>query len=148
VSFSYQYGNNPAIDYPRLLISDTQDENHVFEDQEILAATQIELGVWQSGMFWSGAQGVTPLPTPPVPYRRIAATLLDAIASNKSRLSSVTQLLDVHLSPEVAAKALRDQAASLRETDDNSGAFVIIEQVNGPSSFRDRWWKTLQRMSA
>lgn len=70
--------------------------------------------------------------------------LLDSIAANKARLSSITQLLDVQLSPSVAAKALRDSAASLREEDD-CGAFVIIEQAQQPFGFKDKWWAQMQR---
>ena len=144
------------IDYPRLLVSDTQQYAadgvtpiYIFSDQEIGAATQIETSVWQSSMFFSGPQGIAQLPSqPPTPWRRIAATLLDALCANKSRLAAVQQILDVKLSPEKAAAALAAQAKALREADDNSGAFVIIEQVNDVFSFRDRYWKTVQRQIA
>lgn len=146
MAFTYNFGANPPIDYPRLLISDTQDLNHVFEDSEIMAAYLIQASTWQSGMFFS-ANGGTYLPQTPVSYFRVAALLLDAIASNKSRLSSITQLLDVKLDPSKAAKALHDQAEAYREVDDNSGAFAIIEQVNDQFSFRERWWKQWQRQA-
>lgn len=148
MGFSYQGGANPAIDYPRLLISDTDPTSFIFHDSEIQAVANIEMGAWQSGQFYDGIQGTARLPSLPIPYRRIAATLLDALASNKSRLASVTQLLDVKLSPNLAAVSLRDQAQAYRDADDNSGAFVIIEQVNGPGSFRDRFWRTVQRANA
>jgi hypothetical protein len=154
-TFSYQGGLNPPIDYPRLIISDTQQfaadgvtPIYVFSDQEIQAATAIELAVWQSAQFWCGPQGTTPLNTQATPWRRIGATLLDSLAANKSRLSAVQQILDVKLNPSLAAKALQDQAQALRDADDNSGAFVIIEQVNDTFSFIDRYWKTVQRQSA
>jgi len=38
MAFTYNFGANPQIDYIRLLISDTVDLNHVFEDSELLAA--------------------------------------------------------------------------------------------------------------
>ncbi len=152
MSFSYQFGANPPIDYPRLLISDTiqfapngTTPIYIFEDSEILAATQIEISVYQSAQFYNAGGGTLTLPTFVTPWRRIAATLLDAVAANKSRLSAITQLLDVHLSPGVAAKSLRDQAQALRDADDNSGSFAIIEQVNNQFSFRDRFWATIQR---
>jgi hypothetical protein len=155
-TFTYQGGLNPPIDFPRFIISDTQEfaadgttPIYVFSDQEILTATKIEMSVWQSGQFWSGPQGVTPLQNSQViPWRRIGATLLDSMAANKAKLSSVLQILDVKLNPNLAAKALMDQAAALREADDNSGAFVLIEQVNDWWSFSDRYWKTVQRQSA
>lgn len=160
--FTYSYGANPAIDFPRLLISDTQQylpdgvtPGYVFADQEITAMTNIVQSQFQSGMFWptpggapSGGTEGTYLPAIPVPYYRIAAMLLTAIASNKARLASVVKLLDVTLAPEKAAKALLDGAKAYLDADDNSGAFMIIEQVNDGFSFRDRWWKQWQRQSA
>lgn len=144
MSFSYNLGANPAIDYPRLLISDTQSVGHVFEDEEIAAATQIQALQFQSSMFYSGPGGNN-LPTSPVSYLRIAALLLDALAANKARLASVKQLLDVKLDSSDAAIQLRATAAEYREVEDNAGAFMIIEQVNDVFSFRDRYWKTVQR---
>ena len=148
VSFSYQYGANPPIDYPRLLVSDTLATNHIFEDQEILAATNITANIWQSAQFYTPPSGVQTLPTTPVSYYRIAGLLLQSIASNKARLASVTQILDVKLDPSKAAKALQDQAKAYFDMDDNSGAFVLIEQVNNNFSFYDRFWKQIQRQTA
>ena len=150
-SFSYNFGANPPIDYPRLLCSDTVQNDpatgqrvYAFADQEIQAATQIEMQVWQSGQFFSPPAGVGALNNPPYPWRRIAATLLDALAANQARLQIIAKLLDVTINPK-AADAMRAQAAALREADDNSGAFIIIEQVNDVFSFRDRFWKQVQR---
>ena len=146
MSFSYQFGDNPTIDYPRLLISDTQEPNHIFEDSEILAAFNINQLQFQSSMFFSPPGGRF-LPGAPLNYLRCAALLLDSLAANKSRLSSITQLLDVKLSPNVAAKSLRDQAQSYRDVDDNSGAFMIIEQCPTVWAFYDRFWNQQQRQS-
>ncbi len=146
MSFTYQYGANPQIDYPRLLISDTVDLNHIFEDSEIMAAYQINASQFQSSMFFSPPAGRN-LPAQPISYLRCAALLLDALAANKSRLSSITQLLDVKLSPALAAKSLRDQATAYRDVDDNSGAFFIIEQCPTSWAFYDRFWSQVQRQS-
>ena len=147
MSFSYNLGANPAIDYPRLLISDTQDLNHVFEDQEIQAFTTIVGQVWQSGQYYSPPAGSN-IPTQPVNYLRIAALALDALAANKSRLASIKQLLDVRLDSSDAAIQLRATAAEYRDVDDNNMAFVIIEQCHDVASFRERWWKQVQRQTA
>ncbi len=147
MAFSYQFGANPPIDYPRLLIADTVALNHIFEDSEIQAATLMQALQYQSGMFWSGAQGQN-LPVSPVSYLRIAALLLDSIASNKARLSSISRILDINLNTGVSAQALRDQANEYRDMDDNAGAFMIIEQCNDVFSFRDRFWKQVQRQSS
>ncbi len=146
MSFSYQFGANPIIDYPRLLISDTQELNHIFEDSEIQSAYIINSAQFQSSMFFSPPAGRN-LPAYPIAFLRCAALLLDSLAANKSRLASITQLLDVHLNPNMAAKALRDQAQAYRDTDDSSGAFMIIEQVTTSWSFYDRFWAQIQRQS-
>ena len=148
MSFSYTYGANPPIDYVRLLISDTQDLNHVFEDAEILTFAAITSGVWQSSMFYSGVDGLPTLPSTPVNYLRTAALALDSLAANKSRLASIKQLLDVKLDSSDAAIQLRATANEYRTVDDDSMAFVIIEQCNTYSSFVDRFWKQWQRVSA
>lgn len=149
VSMAFTYNNcdgtNNEVDYIRLLISDTQNLNHVFEDSEILAFYVIQGNVFQSGMFYSYPGGAY-VPSVPVSYLRVAAMALDSIASNKARISSITQLLDVKLTPSVAAKALHDQAQSYRDVDDNSGAIFIIEQCPTDFSFRDRWFNQWQRL--
>ncbi len=153
MSFSYQFGANPPIDYPRLLASDTvqfgaQGQRvYAFEDSEITAATRIEMAVWQSAQFFSPPAGVASLGTTPTPWRRIAATLLDSLAANQARLQIIAKLLDVTVNPK-ASEAMREQAAALREADDNSGAFVIIEQVVDQFSFYDRYWAEWQRQTA
>ncbi len=148
--FSYNNcnGTNNQIDYIRLLISDTVNLNHIFEDEEIQGAYQIQQQMgYQSGMFYSGAL-TTPLPSTPVSYFRVAALLLDALAANKSRLASIKKLLDVQLDSSDAAIQLRATAADYRDQDDNSGAFAIVEMVQDVFSFRDRFWATVQRETA
>ena len=167
-TFSYgvntppNYTVNPPIDYPRLLTFDTQEflpdgttPGYIFSDQEILAMEQVVITPFQSGMFFStpngplggGTLGVQ-LPQYPIPYYRVAAMLLTALASNSARLASVTKLLDVSLSPALAAKSLLAQAKAYFDMDDNSASFVIIEQVNDDFSFRSRFWRQWQRQSA
>lgn len=152
MAFTYNFcdGTNDRIDFARLLISDTVDQNHVFENSEIEGAYRIQANQFQSSQFYSGRAGQNNFPSSPVSYLRVAALLLDSIASNKSRLSSIIELLDVKLSPDKAAAALRDQAKAYRETDDDAGAFVIIEQVQyqDTASFKQRWFSTFQRAAS
>jgi len=145
MSFSYQLGNNPAIDYVRALVSDTQSTNHIFEDEEITMFSKVASGVWQSSQFYSGQAGQGVLPTNPVNYLRTAAYALNALAANKARLASIKQLLDVRLDSSDASIQLRDTAQMYLDMDDNMMSFVIIEQVNNPLDFRDRFWKQVQR---
>ena len=145
---------NPPIDYVRALVSDTQEFGvvkgvtvpiYIFSDEEIQLFTQMQPAfAWQSAQFYSPPAGAFPA-AQPAPYLRIAATMLNSIAANKSRLSSIQQLLDVKLDPSKAAQALRDTADKYLEMDDNSGAFAIVEMVNDSFSFRDRYWKQVQR---
>ena len=144
-TYSYGYGANPAIDYPRLLISDTASP-FIFSDEEITAVTNIQALNFQSSMRWTAPAGQN-LPTSPVSYLRIAAMLLDSLAANKSRLSTIQQLLDVRLSGADAAIQLRLTADNYREVDDNAGAFAIIEQCPTEWAFRDRFWAQVQRQS-
>ena len=138
-------GTQNNIDFPRLLVADTSSP-FVFQDSEITAMYQIQAAQFQSSMLYNAPAGRN-LPASPVSYLRVAALLLDALASNKARLSSVVGLLDVKLNVTAAAKALRDQAAAYRETDDNSGAFAVIEQVHTTAGFIDRFWNQVQRES-
>lgn len=161
-TYGINLGNpNPPVDFVRLLVADTVQfaaDNitpiYIFSDQEILAMEAIVQSNFQSAQFFStpggppgaGSFGVN-LPPQPIPYYRVAGMLLNSLAANSSRLASVTQLLDVKLNPSLAAKALKDQAQAYFDQDDNSGAFVVIEQVNDSFSFADRFWKQWQRMS-
>lgn len=143
----FSYNTNPfdAVSYVRLLISDTESPG-IFSDEEINAFYAIQRAQFQSSMFYSYPAGQN-LPAQPVSYLRVAALALDSLASNRARLSSITQLLDVHLDPAVASKSLRDQAADYREVDDNAGAISIIEQCTTTWGFRDRFWNQVQRQS-
>jgi len=140
-------GTNDRIDYVRLLVSDTVDTNHIFEDSEIEGAYRITQLTWQSSMFYSNGGGSI-LPSVPASVYRVAALLLDSLAANESRLDGVLQVLDIKLSAGVASKSLRDIAAGYRELDDNSGAFAIAEQVTNQWSFKQRVWNQYQRLVA
>ena len=151
-TFSYQYGANPPIDYPRLMISDTQQylpdgvtPGYVFADQEIMAAVQIEASTFQTAQFYTPPQGQSLPQGVVMPWRRIAATLLDCMAANKAKLASIKRILDVQLDSSDAAKWLQEQAKAYRDVDDNSGAIFIIEQVNNEWSLVNRYWAQTQR---
>ena len=144
---TYQGGANPPIDYPRLLIADTNTAAPIFQDSEILAAAAINQGVWQSSMYYSYQGGSIQLPQSPSNYLRTAALLLNVLAGNSARLASVTGLLDVKMDAAKASDGLRATAQRYLDMDDNSGAFAIAEQVTTVWSFRDRWLAMLQRQT-
>lgn len=143
MAFTYQYGANPTIDYPRLLLGDTVSVGHIWEDSEILAGYSIDVAyaiaplTGQAPMNYGGS---------PASYRRIAATLLDGLAANRSRLAGALQVLDIKLDLGKAAQELREQAKSYRETEDNAGHFAITEMVNDPQQARERVWKQFLRL--
>ena len=151
-TFSYQFGANPPIDYPRLMISDTNQflpdgvtPGYVFADQEILAITQVVASTFQSSQYYSPPQGQFLPQGVVMPWYRIAAALLDCMAANKAKLSSIKRILDVQLDSSDAAKFLQAQAKEYRDLDDNSGAFVIIEQVNNEATLYQRYWNQVAR---
>ncbi len=60
----------------------------------------------------------------------------------------VTKLLDATVDIGKASDSLRKQAQQWREVDDNSGAFMIIEQCTTSFGFMDRFYKQVQRQNA
>ena len=117
---------------------------YIFSDEEYAAMAQILTMQFQSAQFYSPPAGQN-LPQVPVPWLRVAALALDAMAANKSYLASVEELLDVKLDAGKSADALRKQAQAYRDQDDNSGSFMIIEQVNDDFSFFQRYWNQVAR---
>lgn len=142
MSFSYQYGSNPTIDYVRLLTGDTVDSGHIWEDAEIQAAYVIDTA-WAIG---PAAQGI-PTSTGSVTSRRAAAVLLDSLAANKSRIAAAAKVLDIQINLKDAADALREQAQCYRDVEADSGYFAITEMVNDPFSARERVWKQNLRLN-
>ena len=149
MSFSFD-PTVPCWSWARILVGDTVqfapngNRVYIFEDQEYAAMATILTQQWQSSQFYSPPAGQF-LPSQPIPWLRVAALALDSMAANKSYLASVQELLDVKLDASKSADALRKQAQSYRDQDDNSGAFMIIEQVNDSFSLYDRYWKQVQR---
>jgi len=162
MSFSYHNcdGSQDQIDFPRLLVSDTTQFGpdgttpiYIFRDSEITGVIRLQGLNFQSGMFYSatspaGAVMGTNLPTSPVSYLRVAATLLDSLAANMARLANALKVLDVQVNTQFASQELRALAEHYRSVDDDAGAFMIIEQVNNSFSLKDRFWASVQRQSA
>ena len=134
-------------DWVRFEVRDVNTSGFIFQDEEITAGYAIQQSTFQSGMFFSGNQGRY-LPGLPVSYFRVAAIMLNCLASNKAYLSSIIKMLDVQLDPSRAAKALQDQAKIYREVDDDSGAMMIIEQTPTDWAFAQRWLNQFQRETA
>jgi hypothetical protein len=147
MSFSYGPLKTPPTwtppDSVRLLLADTDPAAFVFSDEEIAGAFTLQASLNPVNVIGGGfrAGAYPPLPISPL---RVAALLMDSLASNQARLQSVTKLLDVSLSP-LTAKDLRSQSDAWRTLDDDSGGIYVIEQTTTSFAFRDRWFAQAQR---
>ena|SRR5690554_2335972 len=90
----------------RLIITDTDEDNAIFQDAEIDAFLEMQGGVLLA-----------------------AAQALDTIASSEALVLKKVRLLDVQTDGPAVAKALREHAQELREEEKRDGAFAIAEQV-------------------
>jgi len=144
--WSYDFAANPTVANVRLIIGDRNPAKPIFSDEEIEAFYRIQASTFQSGMWYSFAQGRT-LPASPVSILRVAALALDSLANQRARLATVTQILDVRVAPGIASKALHDQAECLREVEDNAGAIAIFEQCTSGFGYIQRWLKQAQRIT-
>ena len=135
------------VDAIRALIADTNPLRPIFQDEEIMIFYRIQAATFQSSMYFSGIQGSVNLPQSPISYLRVAALALDAMASNKAYLASIKSIPDVTLNTANASSELMKKAAGYRQVDDESGAFVIIEQVCTTWAFTQRYWSQVQRQT-
>jgi hypothetical protein len=141
VSFTYNFTTDPVLSRVRLLIADTDASNYIFEDVEITQALYMESS---QALYCSPQSNPTAFPTSSVyipqvysPYLA-AALLLDSLASNKARIGSITQLLDVKLDPTKASKMFRDIAESYRQREQDMGHFAVAEMVYDQFTTRER----------
>jgi hypothetical protein len=123
---------DPMRDAVRALVADTDISNPIWLDEEIAGMVLVQAGMYQGRNL-------------PVSPLRVAALLLNALASNQARLSNVTRLLDVTLTP-VAVKELRAQAQAYIDQDDNCG-IVVIQQATTSFAFRDLLLREAERRS-
>jgi hypothetical protein len=146
---AFTYNPSSELGKVRMLIADTDAAHPIFDDAEVQAAMDMQNSnvLYVSGQAQPSGLGVQ-VPVSVGSIYRSAALLLRALASNKSRLSSVVQLLDVKLSPNLAAEALRDTAKEYIEMEQNSGAFAIAEMAPNEFSGRERLEKMFQRLYA
>lgn len=141
---TYQYGANPPIDYPRMMIYDIDMENPIFQDSEIMASANI-IPTFIITPNSGGGQFQQPNFTQPSYYRQ-AAILCDMLAANRTRLAGAIKVLDVDTDMGKAADAYRELAKQYRDTEDNSGSFAIVEMVPNNYAANERVWKQLLRL--
>jgi hypothetical protein len=140
MSFSYGFGANPSIDNVRFLVGDTVDDGHIFEDSEITMASSMcsFACIYPTG----GGQGTTSSAASPF---FVAASMLESLSAVRAR-SAIKKLLDVELDGKTASQALRDVAKCLRESEQMSGAFAIIEQAGDAFAMRQRLYAQVLRL--
>ena len=97
-------------------------------------------GLYASGQMFSTANQYTSMANVYSP-RRAAAMAIDVIASDRARLATLQQVLDVKIDGGKAQSALHEIAESLREQD--TYGFAIAEIVFDPFSARERMMNQL-----
>lgn len=140
---SFTYDPTTPQGQCRLMIADTDSLNPIFSDAEINAfftiATPIcflPISAGQPSQF----VGVTTSP------RFAAATALEALASNASRLASALKVLDITIDTKTAAADLRATAKAMRDAENFGGAFAFVEWVPNEINARERIWAQLLRL--
>lgn len=106
----------------RLLISDTQDTNHIFEDAEIQSFLDIQADP-----------------------RLAAAMALETIAASQVLLLKVIATPQLSTHGDKMARVLKELAESLRNRVDDDYAFDWAEEVQNSFSERDRIYKQFLR---
>lgn len=142
MSFTYDFTSNPTVATVRLLVSDTSNVAPlpIWQDEEIIPV----LNMFSSQGIIQGLSGYNVVVPQVYSYRRAAATLLRALASNKARLS-VIGILDVKLDAKSASASLRAIADDYVTSEENDGYFAVSEMVQDQFSMRERLEKMAYR---
>jgi len=122
---SFTYDVTTDAGRVRMLITDRDEVNSIFQDDEIDAFLDLEDGS----------------------IRLAAASALEAIAANEALVLKKLVMLDTETDGPAVAAALIKLAASYREQENSSGAFDIAEQGVNDFARRELWWKQFQRGS-
>ncbi len=146
-TYTYQYGANPTIDYPRLLIPDTDVSGGattaLFADEEIMMAYNVST----LAVFVAPNSGGIAAVIPGTPsYRWVAASLQDVLAGSSARLGRMLKALDIQVDTRQASADLRASAEALRDQERNSGSFGIAEMCTNQFTMRERWYKQILRL--
>lgn len=128
---SFSYGiltgdvSHATRDYVRLMITDTDSADYVFEDQEL------DVFLLQAGDDALLA----------------AADALDTMARNEALVSKRIRILDLTTDGPAVAKSLMDSAKVLRERvtagADEEPAFAIAEFIGNPFGLSEHVWRGL-----
>jgi hypothetical protein len=106
----------------RLLITDVQEANPLFQDAEIDAFLTLNTSV-----------------------RLAAAAALEVIAASEVLVLKKIVNLDLETDGPAVARELRELAKQLRAQDSSIGAFDVAEQIHDDFTLREYWLKQAQR---
>lgn len=106
----------------RLLITDVQEANPLFQDAEIDAFLALNTSV-----------------------RMAAAAALEVIAASEVLVLKKIVNLDLETDGPAVARELRELAKQLRAQETAVGAFDIAEQIVDPFTEREYWFNQAQR---
>lgn len=116
MAFTYSSDCTTDRDRTRLLVADTVDDGHLFEDGEVDAALDMRESPF-------GA----------------AAMLIRSAAVNKARRAVMLRSMDVDLDDTKALQFLLKVADRLDEQDGEGGGVDWAEMVTTPAGKTDRW---------
>lgn len=113
---SFTYDVTTDLGKVRMLITDRDSVNPIFQDEEISAFLSLEDNN----------------------VRLAAAQALETIAANEVLVLKVVKTLDLETDGSKSGKALLELAKSWREMEAASGSFAIAEMVVDQFSWRER----------
>jgi hypothetical protein len=120
---AFTYDPSTDVGRVRLLCSDVDSSNPIFQDEDLDALLGLESGA----------------------VRYAAAQALEIMAASEIMIQKRIKLLDLETDGPAQSAELRALAKSLRATEDLGGAFDIAEMVVDPFSARERVFKQFLR---
>lgn len=120
----FTYDPTTDVGKVRLLCSDIDSTNALFQDEDLTALLNLEQGV----------------------VRYAAAQALEVMAASEVMVQKRIKLLDLETNGPAQSTELRQLAKQLRQSEENMAVFAIAEQVQDPFSARERIYKQFLRL--
>jgi hypothetical protein len=121
---SFSYDPATQVGQVRLLCTDIDSSNPIFQDEDLNALLGLEAGV----------------------VRFAAAQALEIMAANEVMVQKRIKLLDLETNGPQQSTELRALANRLRKSEEEMAVFAIAEMVQDSFSARDRIWKQFLRL--
>lgn len=120
---SWNYDTSTDIGKVRALITDTDANRPLMDDEEIQVYLDLESG----------------------DVKLAAALCLEGISTNELLCSKVVTIMGLTVDGAQVAKQLLARAKTLRESAVSTGGFLSIELADDPYQRREKFWKEVQR---